>query len=170
MRLSPGRYYPARVVLFALLWWILTQGEVTAWWWGVPLVLMVAWVTPVLPGIPWRWHGLPLLRLIPRFLLLSARGGWEVAVLAATPRHRLNTRLVDYTWSCLPEGPAQVFMASLINLIPGTLTLRPLPDQDCLHIHILNYRPSTLTTLQRLEVDVADLYGHPVPPAIRKAL
>ena len=168
MRLKPGSGFLYRVALFALLWWILTLGEASSWWWGVPVVLLAAWMSSLFPGPSWRWHWRPLMRLLPRFLLLSARGGWEVAVLALSSRHQLNTRLVDYTWCCLPEGPPQLFMASLINLIPGTLTLRPLPDQDCLHVHILNYRPSTLTTLQRLEIDVADLYGVPVSPALRK--
>lgn len=160
-----------RLLLFTFLWWILTQGEASSWWWGVPVLLLVAWITPVFPSHHhWRWRILPLLRMLPRFLILSARGGWEVALLALAPRQQLNTRLVDYTWCCLPEGPAQLFMASLINLIPGTLTLRPLPDQDCLHIHILNYRSSTLMVLRRVEVDIAELYGLPVSPAVRKAI
>jgi len=171
MRWLPRPGFWLRLVVFAFLWWIITQGEADAWWWGLPVLLLVAWVTPVLPSQEsWRWRPLALIRLVPRLLLLSARGGWEVAVLALSPRPQLNTRLVDYTWCCLPEGPAQLFMASLINLIPGTLTLRSLPDQDCLHIHILHYRPSTLLVLRRLEVDIAELYGLPVSPAVRKVL
>ncbi len=170
MRFKPPSGFLLRLLLFALLWWILTQGEPASWWWGLPVVFWVAWMPPIYASPPWRWHLLPAMRLLPRFLLLSARGGWEVALLAAKPHSVLNTRLVDYTWCCLPAGPARVFMASLINLIPGTLTLRFLPDQDCLHVHILNYRPATLTSLQRLEVAIADLYGLPVPAAIRKLL
>lgn len=172
MRWRPRPGFFLRLAVFACLWWIITQGEPGSWWWGLPVLLLVAWMTPVLPSQNqrWRWRLWPFLKLLPRFLLLSARGGWEVAVLALSPRSRLNTRLVDYTWCCLPDGPAQIFMACLINLIPGTLTLRSLPDQDCLHLHILNYRPSTLLVLRRLEVAIADLYGFEVSPNLRKSI
>lgn len=159
MRLESGSAFLLRVALFAFIWWILSQGEPSSWWWGAPVVLLAAWMYPLFPGSSWRWHWRPLLRLLPHILLLSARGGLEVAVLALHPKQRLNTRLLNYRWHCLPEGPARLFMASLINLIPGTLTLRPLPDRAGLHVHILNYRSSTLTTLQHLEAAVAELYG-----------
>ncbi|SFB86257.1 multicomponent Na+:H+ antiporter subunit E [Marinospirillum celere] len=171
MRWWPRPGFLLRSLLLALVWWIISQGQANSWWWGLPAVLLVAWITPVLPSSqPWRWRLLPFLRILPRFLLLSARGGWEVARLALSPHQALNSRLIDYTWSCLPPGPAQLFMASLINLIPGTLTLRFLPDQDCLHVHLLHFQPSTLNQLLRLEVDVADLYGVPVSPAVRSRL
>lgn len=171
MHWRPRPGFLLRSLLFALIWWIISQGQLDSWWWGLPAVLLVAWITPVLPARhSWRWHLLPFLRLLPRFLLLSARGGWEVARLALAPHQKLNTRLIDYTWSCLPPGPAQLFMASLVNLIPGTLTLRFLPDQDCLHIHILHFRPSTLQELLHLEVHIADLYGLPVHQGLRKRL
>lgn len=168
MRLALGSGFLIRLGVFVLLWWILTQGDLSSLGWGMPVVLLTAWLTAPSQVPLWRWRWHVLLRLLPRFLLLSARGGWEVAVLALSPKQQLNTRLVNYTWDCLPPGASQLFMASLINLIPGTLTLKQRSDQKRLYLHILNYRPATMTTLQRLEIDIADLYGLPVNPDIRR--
>jgi len=67
-----------RAVLFALLWWMLTEGAADSWLVGAPVVVLAALASGVLlPGTSWSLPG--LLRFIPFFLWHSLRGGVDVA-------------------------------------------------------------------------------------------
>ena len=153
-----GRQWPAwawRLTALALLWWALSAGEPGAWAWGLPAIVATALLMPS-PGA-WRWRFLAALTFLPHALWLSLCGGLQVAALACRRRLRLDTRVIEYPWQQLPEGPARLFMASLINLVPGTLTLRL--TQDALHVHVLHYHDDTPWALDRLERRIARLYG-----------
>ena len=143
-----------RLVLLALLWWAISGGDRDAWAWGVPAILAAAVLMPT-----FRWHLRPiaLLLFLPYAFWLALRGGLEVAWLACRPSLRLNTRVIEHPWHYLPEGPAQVFMASLINLVPGTLALRL--ASGSLQVHVLNLHDDTPASLTRLERRVAALFG-----------
>ena len=148
-----------RLILFGLIWWALTGGQGSAWWWGVPVVTLCALITPSLPGPRWRWRLLPFLQLLPHILLLSLKGGLEVTWLACKRRPALNTQMLTYPWTHLSERPQKLFMASLINLIPGTLTVNHMPEQQGVQVHVLHMHESTKPTLRALERRVALLYG-----------
>ncbi|MBD3896269.1 Na+/H+ antiporter subunit E [Halomonas sp. ML-15] len=142
-----------RLAGLALLWWVLTEGS--AWAWGVPVILITALAMP-LSGLS-RLHLPACLALCPVALWLALRGGVQVALLACRPRLDLHSAVIDHRWSCLPEGPGRLFMASLINLIPGTLTVRLAADR--LVVHVLHLTPATTRDLAVLERRIARLHA-----------
>ncbi|MBF8224384.1 Na+/H+ antiporter subunit E [Halomonas sp. 328] len=149
------RLSPLRLAGLALLWWALAGGN--AWAWGVPVILVTALTMPR-SGLS-RLRPLAFLAFLafcPLALWLALRGGVQVALLACRPRLTLNTALIDHPWHCLPEGPGRLFMASLINLIPGTLTVRLAPDR--LVVHVLHLTPATPRHLATLERRIARLH------------
>lgn len=152
--MTPGRL-ARRLLLLALLWWALSGGG-SAWAWGVPVILVAALVMPR-SGVA-RLRPLALLAFLPMALWLALRGGLQVAMLACRPGPSPHSRVIDHPWHCLPEGPGRLLMASLVNLIPGTLTLRLTPDR--LRVHVLKPNTDTPAELVRLETRVARLYRH----------
>lgn len=147
-----------RLVLLSLLWWVISGGG--AWVWGLPVILATALVMPTSGAA--RLRPLALITFLPLALWLALRGGVQVAALACRPRLAPATRVIDYPWRHLPEGPGRLFMASLINLLPGTLTLRLPPDT--LRIHVLQMDARTRPELERLEARVARLFTQRIVP------
>ena len=94
-----------RVVLFAMLWWVITEAAIDSWYIGVPVVAFAAWVSLVLlPGFSLSLPG--ILRFIPFFLWHSLRGGVDVAWRALHPQLPISPGMVDYRWR-LPPGLAR---------------------------------------------------------------
>ncbi|MCE9662571.1 Na+/H+ antiporter subunit E [Halomonas sp. M5N1S17] len=143
-----------RLAILSVLWWAISGGDPASWAWGVPAIVAAA---VLMPTFNWHLRPMALLLLIPHALWLALRGGLEVAWLACRPSLNLNTRVVEHPWHYLPEGPAQLFMASLINLVPGTLALRL--ASGSLQVHVLNLHDDTPASLVRLERRVAALFG-----------
>jgi len=86
-----------RTALFALLWWILTEGAVYSWLVGAPVVVFAVLVSGVLlPGTSWSLPG--ILRFIPFFLWHSLRGGVDVAGRALHPRLPISPGLLEHKW------------------------------------------------------------------------
>jgi multicomponent Na+:H+ antiporter subunit E len=56
-------------------------------------------------------------------------------------------------------GPARVFFANCLNLLPGTLTASW--EDDVLQVHVLTEGPQVMAELRNLERQVALLFGHP---------
>ncbi|WP_445157784.1 Na+/H+ antiporter subunit E [Halomonas sp. E14] len=145
-----------RLALPALLWWAISGGDPDGWRWGLPAVVVAALV---MPAPTWPLRPLAWLRFLPAALWLGLQGGIEVACLACRRPLELDTRVIEHRWQQLPDGPGRLFMASLINLIPGTLSVRI--EHDRLHVHVLHYRHHIPTALQRLERRVAPLFAPP---------
>ena len=143
-----------RLAVLSLLRWVISGGG--AWAWGLPAILITALAMPSSGAS--RLRPLALLGLLPLALWLALRGGLQVAALACHPRLDPATRVIDYPWRHLPEGPGRLFMASLINLLPGTLTLRLTPDT--LRVHVLQMDAGIGLELERLEARVARLFTH----------
>lgn len=146
-----------RLFILALIWWALTGGSGNAWAWGLPAIVLAA----ILPsglggGDPWRWSLPGLLRFLPVFIWYSCRGALDVALLAMHPRRAPDPVLFSFPLR-LPSRPARVFLANLINLVPGTLSTRV--SQRGIEIHVLTATPQTPANMALLERRVADLFG-----------
>jgi len=149
------------LALFALLWWVLTEGRTGAW--GLGLVFVVlglgsavavrigpnGWRAPV------RLSWIGLLRLAPYFVWQSLSGGVDVALRALMPGLRLAPDLIDYRLR-LPPGPAPVLLASLVSLTPGTLAF---VNDDSLRVHVLDIGDFDQARLARMEQLVAGAFG-----------
>ena len=153
-----------RLLVFALLWWLLTSGQQAALLFGAPFVIIAALLStrahlrtrrederwqPVAP--------LALLRLIGFFLWHSLLGGVDVALRALRWPLPLAPALIDYPLR-LPPGPATVLMSGLVSLMPGTLAMI---HAGRLRVHVLDRRGHWHQDLERLEQRVGAVYRLP---------
>ncbi|KIH75725.1 hypothetical protein GFER_15370 [Geoalkalibacter ferrihydriticus DSM 17813] len=146
-----------RLAVFALLWWVLTDGAADAWVIGAGVILLAAGVSLALRQ-PCAW-GLSLggvLRFVPFFCLQSVRGGIDVTRRAFSPSLPLEPLLFVYPL-LLPPGTARIFLLNTVSLLPGTLSADLRGDQ--LVVHGLDGTLPLSRDLQRLESYVAALFG-----------
>jgi multicomponent Na+:H+ antiporter subunit E len=143
-----------RLLVLSALWWVLSEAAVDALWVGVPAVLVAA-----LPGLRYpdapAPRPLPLLRFFPVFLGRSLLAGADVAARALRPDMALHPALLEYRTG-LPPGPALVFFANLVSMLPGTLSADI--DDRSLQIHVLDVRAPNENTLKQLEDVVARIF------------
>jgi len=144
-----------RTLVFAGMWWVLTEGVVASWVVGVPVVVLAVVVSGALQP-PGRWSVSGIIRFIPFFLWHSLRGGMDVAARALHPRLPITPALVDRPW-CLPPGLPRVLMANTVSLLPGTLSAE-LNDR-CLRVHVLDHKGPYAAELRLIETRVAALFG-----------
>ncbi len=149
-----------RIVAYAILWWILTEGDVRSLAFGIPAIAAAALINPFAPGGPRAWRlarGGPFFAV---FAWLSVRSAVDVAARVIRPARPIDPAVVDYPWR-LQSGSARQFMANLINLMPGTLTIDP--GEQLLVLHVLGGKERALSGIRRLEERVAGLFGEEIP-------
>ena len=149
----------SRGALFAFLWWVLTGGDSRSWLIGAPVVLAAAAAAVALnPSSRWRFSPAGLAGFVPHFLWRSIVGSVDVAWRAFHPSLPISPALTRYPLGLPADGPARVFFAGIVNLLPGTLSAE-LHD-DSMTIHLLNGEsPAALAGLQKLEQKVGALFG-----------
>ncbi len=144
-----------RTLVFALLWWILTQGAINSWLVGAPVVLLAVLASGwLLPAISWSPSG--VVRFIPFFLWRSLYAGVDVARRALHPKLPISPGLFDYRWR-LPPGLPRVFMANTVSLLPGTLSAEL--GKEHLRVHVLDQSGDFISELSLVEERVARLFG-----------
>ena len=148
----------SRALLFAIMWWALTDGTAGSWWIGVPAVagatvVSVAMLPPL--GLVWR----EVIGFVPFFLWHSLKGGADVARRAFHPRMPIAPELIEYPLR-LPPGLSQVTMINITSLLPGTLGTEI--EGQVLKVHVLDSRGDFLTGLKVLEQRVGRLWGTPL--------
>lgn len=155
-RLGLIRALLLRALLFAALWWVLTEGEARAW--GVGAIFG----TIALGGSLYLWppgqrslsvRGLSA--FLAFFLWQSLRGGVAVAGLALRPRLRLRPEMRTLPLR-LPPGLARVLFADVLSLMPGTVSADL--AQDCLQVHVLDRALVVEADLRAAEEKVARLF------------
>jgi len=150
-----------RAALFALMWWILTEGAMDSWLVGTPVILFATVVSVLLlPPLLWSLTG--TVRFVPFFLWRSLNGGVDVARRALHPRLPISPGLFDYRWR-LPPGLPRVFMANTVSLLPGTLSIEL--GANCLQVHVLSEGKDFLSELEKIEQRVASMFGISLPPS-----
>jgi multicomponent Na+:H+ antiporter subunit E len=151
-----------RLVVFALLWWILTGVGHEAALFGAPFVVFAALLGTLMrfrarPGSAPLWPARPLalMRLIGFFLWHSLRGGVDVTIRAFRRPLPLKPDLIDYPLR-LPPGQAPILMASMVSLMPGTLAV---VGAGRLRVHVLDRTNRWHRDLERLERRICAVYG-----------
>ncbi len=145
-----------RLPVFALLWWILIEGNPQGWWSGIPVILIAVLASLLLlPASRWRWSLQGIVRFVAFFLWESLRGGIDVALRAVNPALPLNPHLIDYPLR-LPDGNSRIVLMNTMSLLPGTLSVN-LQD-NCLQVHALDVNPQTQQSLQQVETIVGHLF------------
>jgi len=146
-----------RGALFALLWWMLTEGRSDGWAVGlVFIVLALAVSLHVSPPMQYRLSTVGLLAYVGFFVVQSVRGGLQVAGLALRPRLALAPALREVPLR-LPPGPAVVLLVGTLSLLPGTLSVRL--DGATLSLHVLDGRLPIEHEVRLAEDRIARLFG-----------
>jgi multicomponent Na+:H+ antiporter subunit E len=142
----------------AALWWLLTRGNGGSWLIGGPIiVLMAAWRLDEIQLSEARFHPGQLWYFIPFFVWRSLLGSCDVAWRALHRRLPIAPAVRPYLTQLPVAGPARVFFANTVSLLPGTLTASW--TDDALYVHVLTDGPHVVAELRRLEHQVAQLFG-----------
>jgi multicomponent Na+:H+ antiporter subunit E len=145
-----------RGLLFALLWWVLSDGS-----FGSPLIVAAtiaaatAFSLVLVPPLA-RWRVLALARFAAFFVTQSAIGGTDVARRALHLRPPVQPAFVERRLR-LRGDAARVFFAACAGLLPGTLTAAI--EEDRVTIHVIDSSLPYGNTLDALEQRVARLFG-----------
>jgi len=151
-------YIVWRAGLFLLLWWTLTDGDTSSWWFGIPVILLATTVSiTMIPPIMLVWS--EILRFIPFFLLHSLLGGIDVARRVFQPKMTIAPDLFKYPMRLAPGLP-QVLMANTVGLLPGTLSTGI--EHNVLTVHALDKSADVLAELEAVERSVARMFGRPL--------
>jgi len=144
-----------RLLVFALAWWLITEGAPSSWSIGVPAVLIATLISArLLP--PQRLTPSGLLRFLGFFLHHSLLGAVDVARRAFQPSRPLDPAVIDYPLQLEP-GLARVWLINAVSLLPGTLSADL--EEDCLRVHVLDAGQDTCAELAALERHVAAMFG-----------
>ena len=148
----------SRTFVFGGVWWTLAGGDPSGWRVGLPAVVTAAALSLFLSldSPPFRFSPRGLLRFVPFFCIQSLRGGLDVAWRALHPSLPIHPCLIRYPLS-LRGTPAQVFMADVVSLLPGTLSADL--EADHLTVHALDGRLPISDQLRAVESRVAALFG-----------
>ncbi|MFV8834113.1 Na+/H+ antiporter subunit E [Aquisalimonas sp.] len=143
-----------RLAFYALIWLLLTRGDPGSWLWGLPAIAVAALFNPFEPSHRWRLSPAGLLRFSWLFLQLSVQGALDTAWRTLNPRQRLTPALVDYVWRLPPNG-GRIFLANIINLMPGTLCVRI--TDDAMTMHTIGDSRLAVANVSRLESVIAGM-------------
>ncbi|WP_218141616.1 Na+/H+ antiporter subunit E [Nitrosomonas sp. Nm51] len=144
-----------RILLFSILWLILTNGDPSSWLIGAPAILFaVIASTRLVSPVPLIWSEVP--GFIAFFLIRSLAAGADVAYRVLHPLMPIAPDLVTYPLR-IPPGLPQVFMANTVSLMPGTLSADL--NQNILKVHILDKEKNFMTELESVERRVARMFG-----------
>ncbi|MEE4376754.1 MAG: Na+/H+ antiporter subunit E [Candidatus Competibacteraceae bacterium] len=142
------------LVIFAVLWWALTDGDSSGWTMGIPAII-AACATSLLLGPPSvRLHPLGLLRFVLYFLKESCWGGVDIARRAFHLDLPMQPVLLPYPLR-LPQGPSRTLFVTTMTLLPGTLGAELRGDDVIVHV----LAPDMLNELTVLEQRVAGLFA-----------
>ena len=93
----------------------------------------------------------------------SLCGSIDVARRALHPKMPLEPAFIDYNLS-LPNGAPRLFMASVVSLLPGTLSAELL--EGYLKVHVLDVKADVVGELQSLESKVGAAFAPKPPPSV----
>lgn len=147
-----------RLGIFALLWWVLTEGANHSWWMGGIMALIAALINSrMTPPQSFSFRG--LFHFVPFFIWHSLKGGIDVAWRAFRPNMAISPALVTYPLR-LPSGSPQIFMTNAISLLPGTLAADL--EESVLKVHVLDGQGAYRSDLALLEQKIAAVYNVPL--------
>jgi multicomponent Na+:H+ antiporter subunit E len=145
------------LILYAVFWAILTEGQTSAWVVGIPSVVIAVLASAILfkpSGLHWRLLG--VVKFVPFFLWHSLLGGYAVAKLAWRKKLTFTSETIEYH-SRLPDQCSRVFLASAASLLPGTLVMDI--RENILLIHVIDSSMEHERELETLERYVVKLFG-----------
>lgn len=159
-RISPRTLIIAFIVRLAfvlLLWWVLTEGDLYRWWFGVLVAAAAAGASMRLrPPAGVRVRVIPILRFVPHFLWHSVLGGTDVARRVVLRNMPLEPAFIEYPLELQP-GPARLWLVAMISLMPGTLSCHL--EENTLEIHALDRSMEVDRVVRELERHIARIFA-----------
>jgi multicomponent Na+:H+ antiporter subunit E len=146
----------ARILVFSLLWWILTEGGSlfsVLGLLGVGLAVVASF--RLLPPRSWPLRPLGVVRFLPYFLRQSLRGGLDVAFRAMRFRVDVTPTVITHVFTMKSES-ARVLFVWVASLLPGTAVVDLQGGKA--RIHVLDQRLADPATLRELEQRVAGMF------------
>lgn len=146
-----------RLVLFAVLWWVLAEGRLDAPLLALAIVFAATVASLVLKSPSTvRWRPLALAPLAAWFIVQSVEGGLDVARRALAPSLPIQPALLRIELA-LPGGFPIVLFAWLVSLMPGSAAVHV--EGRTLTIHVLDVRMPVERSVRELERRVGLLFG-----------
>jgi multicomponent Na+:H+ antiporter subunit E len=146
-----------RALVFALLWWVLTEGSGIAWGIGLASVGLATVASLRLwPPARWRISLSGMLAFAGWFFAESVKGAVQVAALAFQRHPDLAPRIIEVSVT-LPPGSATVLLVNTLNLLPGTLCAGV--DGQILRVHVLDGRMPVAGEVRVAEARIARMLG-----------
>lgn len=143
-------------ILFALLWWILSEGRAGSWGPGAVAVAAALWASVrLLPPASGRISLTGLFAFLGYFIWNSVRGGAQVALIALRGRQALQPGMLEMQLS-LPSGAPRILMVNALGLMPGTVGVRL--EGDRLRLHVLDARMPIAAAVRALETRIAAIF------------
>ncbi|MEJ2620136.1 MAG: Na+/H+ antiporter subunit E [Candidatus Thiodiazotropha sp.] len=158
-RLSGGKPHAwlSMLLLFALLWFLLSGDAWASWLVGLPAVALASWSALWLRSSTQRQVNLlGLLKFLPYFVWESVLGGIDVASRVVRPKMRIAPGFIEYRSRLTHVSARRLFVNSL-SLLPGTLAADL--DGACVRIHALDLRMDLNQQMEQLERRIAAVYG-----------
>lgn len=145
-----------RILLFAVVWWILTGGRSDAWGLGAAFILFALLVSlRLMPAGPRHVSLWGLLIFAGFFIVRSVVAGTQVALIAMRPKLDLRPVIMELP-TRLEDVSERVFLASALSLLPGTLSVGL--EGRLLRLHVLDERMPVQEELQTMEELVARIF------------
>ena len=143
-----------RLSLFLIIWIVLTNGDVSSLWIGLPAtVLAVVTSIKLIPPLKWNFNA--FLKFIPFFFKHSLIGGFDVMWRVFHPTLPINPDIVRYRLR-IAEGFAQDIMVDAISLLPGTLSVEV--EDNVLIIHALNVENDIQREVSLIESHLSEIF------------
>lgn len=143
-----------RTLIFSVIWWVITYGNLSSWWIGMPAVVIAVITSKYLmttTNINWY----ELFKFSPYFISRSLAGGIDVARRAFHPKLPIAPVLIEYPLR-LPNGLPHVFFINTVSLLPGTF-IADIKD-DTLIVHILDKTSGFIDELRSVEQSIAKIF------------
>jgi multicomponent Na+:H+ antiporter subunit E len=145
-----------RAAIIAFLWWAITEGDPEAWGFGVVAVGAATLASlALLPPAGLRWSFAGLVRFVAFFSVQTVMGSLDVSRRVFDPRLPIDPAFLEYQFRLSGEPP-RVLFASVLSLLPGTISVDLRPDG--MTVHVIDSRLPVLTTLQEMEERIAAMF------------
>lgn len=146
-----------RTALLCIVWWTLTGGSFYGWFVGLfTIVAALALSLRLHPPGDHRIRIAALPAFLAFFVTRSVAGGMQVAAMAMRPRMQLRPAMLEMHLR-LPHETERILLASMLSLLPGTLSAGL--DGNLLHLHVLDAHMPIEQEVRDAEARIARLFG-----------
>lgn len=146
-----------RMILLVLVWWALTEGDLSGIGFGLVIVIIATCISVYLfpPGTR-RIRVVPFVLFVMFFLVRSVTAGIDVSRRLLSPSLPANPGYLTFDLN-LPEGGPRWLLANTLSLMPGTLSVEL--DGARLDLHCLDTRDPVEDDVRAVERKVASVFG-----------